>query len=153
MSFRSFHHSFQRSPVIGELLAAITPLDFFSGWVVAFRDTPQPAFAVAGSTWILVGSGRRRMGCSHRIIFRALAAVDALVGMGAETDVASLGTWCVFLVGSLFSSFLFVELGVRQNRPRPRPPHSSRCRCLRSGARCRRFPPRLRFRAVLGPVR
>jgi hypothetical protein len=55
LRFRGFHHSFQRSTVIGEHQAGITPLDFFSWWVVAFRNTPQPAFTTAGSTgyWLI----------------------------------------------------------------------------------------------------
>ena len=51
LSFRGFHHSFQRGLVIGELLAGITALDFLSAWMVVFGNTPQPAFATAGFTW------------------------------------------------------------------------------------------------------
>ena len=43
-----FHHSFQGGLVIGEFLAGIAPLNFVSGWVVAFRNTPQPALTTTG---------------------------------------------------------------------------------------------------------
>jgi hypothetical protein len=79
---RSFHHSFPRSLVIGELQAGITPLDFLSWWMVAFGNTPQPAFTTAGSTghWLI----RAAWGVLNRIILGTFAAVDALIGMGTE---------------------------------------------------------------------
>jgi hypothetical protein len=48
LRFRGFQHGFQRGLVIGELLAGIAPLDFLSWWMVAFGNTPQPSFAIAG---------------------------------------------------------------------------------------------------------
>lgn len=50
LGFRGFHHSFHSGLVIGEFLTGITPLDFLSWWMVAFRNAPQPAFTTAGST-------------------------------------------------------------------------------------------------------
>jgi hypothetical protein len=82
LRFRGFHHSFQRGLVIGEFLAGITLLDFLSWWMVAFRNTPQPAFTTAGPTgyWLV----RTARGVLNRIVLGAFAAVDALVGMGTE---------------------------------------------------------------------
>jgi hypothetical protein len=82
LRFRGFHHGFQRCLVIGEAPAGITPLDFLSWWMVAFGNTPQPAFTTAGSTCHrLIRSAWRVL---NRIIFRAFAGVDALIRMRTE---------------------------------------------------------------------
>jgi hypothetical protein len=82
LRLRGFHHSFQPGLVIGEFLAGITPLDFFPWCMVAFHNTPQPAFTTAGSTgyWQIRSAG----GVLNGVVLGAFAAVDALVGMGTE---------------------------------------------------------------------
>ncbi len=79
LRFRGFHYGFQRGLVIGELLAGITTFDTQA---VIRIVRQQPALVAAGFAWFWLIRAAR--GVFNRIIFRALAAVEALVSMGTE---------------------------------------------------------------------